>query len=72
MWFFVGGSEFRAHWNDWIKDSQEKFYRDVSKCRFCQKCQLNISNTLKAIFCLVKYNFYTQVRNFLEYSKEFT
>jgi hypothetical protein len=28
-----------------------KFYRNVSKCRFCQKCQLSINNTLKATFC---------------------
>jgi hypothetical protein len=21
MWFFVGGSEFGAHWHDWIIDS---------------------------------------------------
>jgi hypothetical protein len=39
MWFFVGGSEFRAHWHDWIKDScrARKILSECIKMSFLPK-----------------------------------
>jgi hypothetical protein len=44
MWFFVGGSEFRAHWHDWIIDSC-RARKVLSEC-------IQMSNTLKAKYAL--------------------
>jgi hypothetical protein len=45
--FFVCGSEFRARWQNEIKDSFRagKF---LSKCRFLQNCRLSGYNALQA------------------------
>jgi hypothetical protein len=34
-----------------IHVEQEKSHRNVSECRFCQKCKLSLSNTLQVCFC---------------------
>jgi hypothetical protein len=34
-----------------IHVEQEKSYRNVSKGRFCRKCQLSLSNTLQVRYC---------------------